>query len=290
MQSVEQHSYRETKEQNSNGCKLIVKKDGMLDSLDARERSYDNSANDINFTIRKVNLMFVCIVVVWILFFNKYMIQNPVFFVYNVIMLSIVYAIVFWANLFVKLLMSSTKAAVNSFGKCNVFERAAQLSVIVYDNKLNNSNTVYNCRSRYDKFVYFNRPPTHGICVRDREPSRIPKKRIKPIWKKSGKVRRLLRTYIRKSIPKSCRIHLFTNKAREKIYAHGIRCENKGTTKYPPSAVRRKYRKSNKYRILKLQNQYPHVIESPKPKQSNAWRSNSVPNVYKNLNHWVNPF
>ena len=57
----------------------------MLDSLDARERSYDNSANGINFTIRKVNLMFVFIVVVWIFFFNKYMIQNPVFFVYNVI-------------------------------------------------------------------------------------------------------------------------------------------------------------------------------------------------------------
>ena len=34
--------------------------------------------------------MFVFIVVVWIFFFNKYMIQNPVFFVYNVIMLSIV--------------------------------------------------------------------------------------------------------------------------------------------------------------------------------------------------------
>ena len=66
----------------------------MLDSLDARERSYDNSANGINFTIRKVNLMFFFIVVVWIFFFNKYMIQNPVFFVYNVIILSIVYAIV----------------------------------------------------------------------------------------------------------------------------------------------------------------------------------------------------
>ena len=86
MQSVEQHSYRETKEQNSNGCKLIVKKDGMLDSLDARERSYDNSANGINFMIRKVNLMFVFVVVVWIFFLNKYTIQNPVFFVYNVIM------------------------------------------------------------------------------------------------------------------------------------------------------------------------------------------------------------
>ena len=154
--------------------------------------------------------------------------------------------------------MSSAKAAVNSFNECNIFEKAARLSVIVHDNKLNNSNdeafsinTVCNCRSRYDKFVYLNRPRTHGTRVRDREPSRIPKKRITRILKKSRKVRRLLRTYIRKSIPKSSRMHLFTNKAREKIYAHGIRCENKGTTKYPSSAVRRKCRKSNKYRILK---------------------------------------
>ena len=96
MQSIEQHYYRETEEQNSNGCKLLAKKDAMLDSLDARERSYDNRANGINFTIRRnqMNLMFFSIVVVWIFFFNKYMIQNPVFFVYNVIILSIVYAIV----------------------------------------------------------------------------------------------------------------------------------------------------------------------------------------------------
>ena len=39
MQPIEQHYYRETAEQNSNGCKLFVKKDAMLDSLDARERS-----------------------------------------------------------------------------------------------------------------------------------------------------------------------------------------------------------------------------------------------------------
>ena len=163
-----------------------------------KERNYDNSTNGINFTIRKVNLMFVFIVVVWIFFFNKYMIQNPVFFVYNVIMLSIVYATVLWANFFVKLLMSSAKAAVNSFDECNVFEKAAQLSVIVYDNKLNNSNdeafsinTVCNCRSRYDKFVYFNRPRTHGIHVCDREPGRIPKKRISRIlernWRNPGR-------------------------------------------------------------------------------------------------------
>ena len=223
MQSIEQHYYRETEEHNYNGCKLLVKKDDMLDSLDGKERSYDNSTNGINFTIRKVNLTFVFIVIVWILFFNKCMIQNPVFFVYNV-MLFIVYAIFFWANFYVKLLMSSAKAAVNSFDESNVFEKAAQLSVIVYDNKLNKSNdeafstsTFCNCRSRYDKFVYFNCPRTRGIRVRDREPSRIPKKKITHIMKKSRKVWRLLRTYIRKSILKSSRMHLFTNKAHEKF-------------------------------------------------------------------------
>ena len=39
-----------------------------------------------------------------------------------------------------------------------------------------------------------------------------------------------------------------------------------------------------------MQNQYPHVINSPKPKQLNVLRSNSVPNVYKNLNHRINHF
>ena len=150
--------------------------------------------------------------------------------------------------------------------------KAARLSVIVYDNKLNNRNdeafsinTICNCRSRYDKFVYFNCPHTHGIRVCDRKPSGIPKKRITRVLKKSRKVRRLLRTYIRKSIPKSSRMYLFANKTREKIYAHGISCENKGTAKDPSSSVKRKYRKSNKYRMLEMQNQYPHVIKSPQP-------------------------
>ena len=104
-----------------------------------KERNYDNSTNGINFTIRKVNLMFVFIVVVWIFFFNKYMIQNPVIFVY-LVMLPIVYTFVLWADFYMKLLMSSAKAAVNNFDECNIFKKAAQLSVIVYDNKLNNSN------------------------------------------------------------------------------------------------------------------------------------------------------
>ncbi|CAH3150848.1 unnamed protein product [Pocillopora meandrina] len=45
MQSIEQRYYRETEEHNYMGCKLLVKKDDMLDSLDGKERSYDNSTN-----------------------------------------------------------------------------------------------------------------------------------------------------------------------------------------------------------------------------------------------------
>ena len=52
------------------------------------------------------------------------------------VVLSIVYAIVLWADFYVKLLMSSAKATMNSFDECNVFEKAEQLSVIVYDNLL----------------------------------------------------------------------------------------------------------------------------------------------------------
>ena len=57
-----------------------MKQEAKMDSLDAKERSYDYSTNGINFTIRKVNLMFVFTEVVWKFFFNKYVIQNPVVF------------------------------------------------------------------------------------------------------------------------------------------------------------------------------------------------------------------
>ena len=87
---------------------LVVKSKiwNLMDSLDTRERGYDNSANGINFTIRKVNLMFVFIVVVWIFFFNKYMIQNPVHllvWVYRERCVHILYA--FWAYYTVSVLI-----------------------------------------------------------------------------------------------------------------------------------------------------------------------------------------
>ena len=62
MQSIEQHYYRETEEHNYNGCKLLVKKDAMLDSLDGKATITVRMV--LISRSKKVNLMFVFIVVV----------------------------------------------------------------------------------------------------------------------------------------------------------------------------------------------------------------------------------
>ena len=70
MQSTEQHYYRETEEQNSNGCIYCLwRKTLCWIHLMLWNEATDNCTNGINFTIRKVNLIFVFIAVVWIFFF-----------------------------------------------------------------------------------------------------------------------------------------------------------------------------------------------------------------------------
>jgi hypothetical protein len=244
----------------------------------------------------KVDLfLFLFIVILWDILIDKCIILNTVLLYQNVMILSSVYVILLCDKFFLILLMSSIQTAmINTFDKCDLFDKAVQLSVIVRNNKSNNNESVLikNCRSRYEKFVYFSRRcHTHAVRVRDRKPSRIPKKRIARILHKSRKVRRLLRTHIKKNIPKSSGMHIFIKKGNGKMYTHNIRCWHKGKMRYPSSAVRRKYnrflsshqrnRKSNKHRI-KLESNYPDtVIKSSTPKRLNAWGSNSIPAVYK---------
>ena len=94
--------------------------------------------------------------------------MNHEIFAYKTLVSAILY--LFWGCCFGN--GGSTFLSYDYLGalwcKRNIFEKAAQLSVIVYDNKLNDSND--------EKFVYFDRPHMHGIRVRDCEPSRIPKK------------------------------------------------------------------------------------------------------------------
>jgi hypothetical protein len=79
--------------------------------------------------------MFLFIVILWIFLFNKCTIQNHILLVQNVMILSSVYATLLWAKFYVTLWMSSTNAVMNAIDKCDLFDKAVQLSVIVRDNK-----------------------------------------------------------------------------------------------------------------------------------------------------------
>lgn len=138
-------------------------------------------------------------------------------------------------NFCVNFLMSSTRAAMNTFEECDLFEKAMQFSVISHDDDDDESFLIKNCRSQYEKFLYFTRHTrNHAVRVRDREPSRIPHKKISSILQKSKNVRRLLRTYIKKNIPRSSHMHMFINEGRV-----DVRSVHKRKIKFHSSAVER---------------------------------------------------
>ena len=187
----------------------------MLDSVEVKEEIEDAKRNIDNlFLSTKVNLLFLFIVLLWIFLLKKCIILNTVYLVHNGMILVGVYATLMGVNFYMNFLMSSTRAAMNTFHECDLFNKATQLSVIASDEN-DESFLIGNCRSRYDKFLYFTRHMrTHAVRVRDREPSRIPHKKISSILQKSRNVRRLLRTYIKKNIPRSSRMHMFINEGR----------------------------------------------------------------------------
>ena len=165
-------------------------------------------------------------------YLNKCIILNSVFLIHIVIILASVYATL----LGVTFLMSSTEAAMNSLHECDIFEKAIQLSVIVHDDN-NESFSIKNCRSRYEKFVYFGRHTrARAVRVREREPSRIPERKITSILHKSRTVRRLLRTYIKKNVRRSSRMHVFINKGRAHVKS---KVDRKEKRKYPAFAIKR---------------------------------------------------
>ena len=86
-----------------------------------------------------------------------------------------------------------------------------QMSVFIDGNK--DSILIEECRSRYAKFLCLHRCVRDNARVpRDREPSRVPVKQLTRLLHKSRKIRKLVRKYIAKNVPKSSRIHCFVNK------------------------------------------------------------------------------
>ena len=87
-------------------------------------------------------------------------------------------------------------------------------------------------------------------------------------------------------------MHLFTNKAREKKYMHmesDVWIKEQQNTPLLQSGENIQSLKNTGYWTCKTISKWNKKSKA-KLKQSNAWQSNSVPNVYKNVNHRVNHF
>ena len=88
-----------------------------------------------------------------------------------------------------------------------------QLSVkVTADNS--ESSELTDCRSRYGKFVYRKSVLTERyihrhVARREREPSRIPAKKLSRLLQKCRKLRKLVRKHIKNNVPRSSRIHRF---------------------------------------------------------------------------------
>ena len=155
----------------------------------------------------------------------------------------------------------------------NIFENAAQPSVVVdIDNK--ESVNDLQLRSRYAKFVYCK--CVGGRQQRDREPSRIPVKQLSRALHKSRSFRKLVRKYIKKNVPKSSAMHLFTklsvlNRKLDYLYVRLRSATKKRSTQRTWwTANRRKKPKTRRGRV--------------KPRCNYT----SVRSVYKNVNHRMN--
>jgi len=113
-------------------------------------------------------------------------------------------------------ILDEDKYIMQVFIDCNALEKAEQLTVINCNAQL---ISIKNNRSRREKFIYYKDhnvgQPAH---VRDREPSRIPVKRINAICRKSRKLQRLLCSYILKCVPKSSKMHNFINSRKPRAY------------------------------------------------------------------------
>ena len=187
-----------------------------------------------------------------------------------------------WCSIFCFAILS-TQANMNILPDCNVFNKGEELSVVLNNDVIKN-NYIYvstkNHRSRYDKFVV-----GHScIHVRDREPSRIPVKKIKCILNKSRKIRCLLRSYIRRQVPQSSHMHSYISNGHARIMTEHYKSKLK---KHYMKWIfgNRKYGKSIKCKVkLARNNLNPVCLIKGIVHDKGNYKSS----VYKNVNHRVN--
>ena len=185
---------------------------------------------------------------------------------------------VLFINIFRIVCKTIDEVISNTFNECNVFEKAEQLSPLVQVEESTNCP-----RSRIEQFIYFEGVKRHRHKLVDREPSRIPVKQLTCAFGKSRKIRKAVRKYKRKNVPKSSKIHLFTSKgAFSGLKERYTNYERKRKVRKRIAAPTRnnglkRWRKTRTVRFS----------ETLGSDNSNLCQLHSVGAVYKDLNHRI---
>lgn len=247
------------------------------DAFESQKDSLLSRMHLIKILKKKVNFLSICIIMAVCFLqllnfcvFRAVMLFHIQLFVSFGIILTNVVSILYhaWCSV-----LCLDEPILNAFNNCNLFEKGAQLSVVVDVDNEESINDLQ-LRSRYAKFVYCK--CVGGRPKRDREPSRIPVKQLSRALHKSRSFRKLVRKYIKKNVPKSSAMHLFTklsllNRKLDYLYVRLRSAAKKRSTQRTWwTAHRRKKPKTRRGRV-KLRCNYT-----------------SVRSVYKNVNHRMN--
>ena len=189
-----------------------------------------------------------------------------------------------------RMLVSNNHVSIDnlhSFEKPNTPQLSVKCNV-------GNSEPHSESRSRYAKFIYQKSVLTvrhiRHVVRREREPSRIPAKKLSSLFKKSRKLRKLVRKYIKKNVPRSSRIHRFTY-----AFSHERKKLSSDRATFSPQLKKTKRLQVHSRRRRK-QTAAPQTFvfhfKSSKKRCKSYTKSldpnNSEAATYKNLNHRMN--
>ena len=158
-------------------------------------------------------------------------------------------------------------------------------------------STTKDCRSRYAKFLHDKRVFILTVTVkrhvgrRDREPSRIPAKKLSRLLKKNRKLRKLVRKHIRKNVPRTSRIHRLlcaSSRERKRLLSDQVRYLPRviKKTKCVQERRSRKQTAASKTSAFRFERSKNRCKFSTKPLEQSQNYSEAA--TYKNLNHRMN--
>ena len=98
----------------------------------------------------------------------------------------------------------------NGIGECHIFENTLYLCNTSNNNDVIVTINVQKSRSRYAKYLYYNCACVVCEChryKRDREPSRIPEKKLRSLTRKNRNLQCYVRHRVLKNVPESSKVH-----------------------------------------------------------------------------------